>query len=108
MTTEVLKHAPRIVEEPDIIPGRLVEWRKRLADARARGSFTHQDWEEIQCWNTCLVGEKLGFPVSGKEAYDRAGGYGGDLMPLGNLAKANVQRNYFDGFDDLIEEIKAV
>ena len=106
MTTEVLKRKPIIVEEPIAIPERLVEWRQRLADARARGSFTHKDWEEIQCWNTCLVGEKLGFPVSGKEAYDRAGA--SDLIPLGYQAKAYVQRNWFDGFDDLIDEIEAV
>ena len=79
-----------------------------MADARVRGSFTDQDWERIQCWDTCLVGGKLGFPVSGKEAYGRAGDYGKHLLSLGNRAKAYVQRNWFDGFDDLIDEIEAV
>lgn len=35
-------------------------WAERIAEARARGGFTVEDWNTYQCWGTCLIGEATG------------------------------------------------
>ena len=38
----------------------LIEWRRRLEEARERGWFTEEDEELMNSFSTCAVGERFG------------------------------------------------
>ena len=48
-------------------------WQQRIAEAEKRGHFTRWEQEAADHWNTCAVGERIGFPKSEEIAYEKAG-----------------------------------
>ena len=90
---------------PIAVPGSLVVWRKRLAEARKRRRFTKQDREAMSHLNTCAVGEYLGFPSTASVA---AFGYNLCLDRLGWKAIDAVIGNHFDAFEAILTELEAL
>ena len=101
---------------PVAVPGSLVVWRKRLAEARERGEFTQQDELDIESWGTCAVGECLGFPGSSNKAWKMLGWKDAALGYVlkqphyrhGQNAARAVHRNDFDGFEAILTELEAL
>ena len=97
---------------PVAVPGSLVVWRKRLVEARERGSFTDQDEHDMRSFHSCAVGELLGFPENAGAAIEMLGGWGAykrhPLYGPGCRAKNTVNHNDFDGFEAILTELEAL
>ena len=106
MTTET-KPAIHLEDWPVAVPGSLVVWRKRLAEARERGEFTDLERDDILWAHKCAVGEYLGFP---KEGIATLRYYDADarLGPLGLEAANTVLSDDFDGFAAILTELEAL
>ena len=102
-TTIHLEDWPVAPAEP--APGSLVVWRKRLAEARERGGFTEEDQLNISAFQTCAVGEFLGFPKS--DIWMRMNAYPGTEQ-LGYAAAKVVLRNNFDAFAAILDQLEAM
>ncbi len=92
-------------EQPTPVPGSLVVWRKRLAEARERGGFSKIDIQAIGNLNTCAVGEYLGFPLTPTEANSH---YSDHLWTLGLQACDAVSNNHFDAFAAILDTLESL
>lgn len=82
-------------------------WAQRIAAAEKRGKFTKQDINLATGWNTCAVGEAVGYPATDKEAFVLIRKNPGLDNGIGIRFIKAVQEHKFAEATKVLNEIKA-
>jgi len=85
-------------------------WRERIAEARARGWFTHEDRKLSSDILTCAVGEAMArYGLGDSWANDRSGDHttieGAGLFQLAGIFPVEVLCNRFDDVERALDAI---
>lgn len=76
-------------------------WKKRIEEAKVRGSFTASDQRRVGNWKTCFVGELKGIDKRSDPTYP----YDETLLNLGWNAMTPVENNNPAGAEQIHTEI---